>query len=219
MATKKYPPRDEEGLLAAGKQFEDGIGDPTQVGLTAGDITRLANANTAGQTAYDTQKDLDIQLRAATREKETALDLIDDILSEFNGRTQKHPGMTDELRAKLGIPIYDTVKTKAPAPTETPDVSINTKTPLRHEIDFSNKPEGVREIEIHLKIGGDATGNESDYQYKGRDTAPPYTQSFIAADSGKQAHYLFCWLNASGERGPWKMASATITSELQSITN
>jgi hypothetical protein len=144
-----------------------------------------------------------------------------DILSEFNGRTQDHPNMTDALRAKLGLPIYDAVKSKAPAPTETPVVSIDTKTSLRHEIDFSRedgkgKPEGSKEIEIHQKIGGEATGNIDDYKYKGRDTEPPYTLEFNPADSGKQAHYMFCWLNASGERGPWKMASATITSELQS---
>ncbi len=36
-----------------------------------------------------------------------------------------------------------------------------------------------------------------------------------SADSGKQAHYLFCRVNSKGERGPWKMAFATVTSELQ----
>lgn len=221
MAARKYPPQDDEGLLAAGKQFNENVGDPTEIGLAAADITRLANAVGAGQTAFDTHTASQVQARTDTQAKDAELGTLEDILQEFNSRTQGHPGMTDEKRTALGLPIYDAVKTKAPAPTETPFVTIDTATNLRHEIDFADedgkgKPEGAREVEIHQKIGGDATGNVADYQYKGRDTEPPYTIEFTAADSGKQAHYMFCWLNASGERGPWKMESATITSELQS---
>ena len=222
MAQRKYPPRDDEGLLAAGKQFEENVGDPTLIGLTAADITRLATANSEGDTAFEAHKTLQIQAKTATGTKDAKLDTLGDILSELNGRVQSHPNMTDERRNKLGIPIYDSVKSKAPAPTEMPFVSIDTATPLQHVIAFSasegkrGKPEGVREIEIYQKIGGDATANQVDYIYRGRDTDPPYTWSFTAAEAGKQAHYMFRWLNAAGEPGPWKMMSATITSELQS---
>lgn len=224
MARRKYPPGDEQGILEKGKQFEENVGDPTEIGLTAADITRLSTANAEGRAAFDDNQAKQQAARAASEEKDEKIGTLEDILSEFNGRTQKHPNMTDARRELLGLPIYDDVKTKAPAPTETPVVSIDTKTALRHDIEFSGenskgKPEGAKEIEIYLKIGGDATGSVGDYQYKGRDTDPPYTVAFGAADSGKQAHYMFCWLNAAGERGPWKMASATITSELQSITN
>jgi len=221
MATRRYPPQDDQGILDAGKQFEDNIGDPTLVGLTADDINRLRTANTDGETKYNEHNEIQILASSKTKAKDNAIGLIEVILQEFNGRTQKHPGMTDELRTKCGLPIYDSIKTTAPVPSEMPVVNINTAMFLRHEITFSGentkgKPEGVREIEIYQKIGGDATGNPADYSYKGRDTAPPYTLTFDAADSGKQVHYLFCWLNAAGERGPWKMVSATVTSELQS---
>lgn len=224
MATKKYPPRDDEGLLDSGQQFEDNVGTPGEIGLNDADIARLSTANTQGQAAFAANKAAQSAATTATTEKDGKLDVIDDILSEFNSRTQRHPGMTNAKREALGLPIYDAVKTKAPAPTEAPNVSIDTSTSLLHTIMFSGegkkgKPEGVKELEIYQKIGGDATGNVDDYKYRGRDTDPPYTWNFDAADSGKQAHYMFCWLNSAGERGPWKMASATITSELQSITN
>lgn len=221
MADNRYPPRDDDGLLEAGNKFIDNVGDPTKIGLTAEDITRLTTSVSEGETARDEHNTAQTTARNKTVAKDEKLETVEDILQEFNSRVQGHPGMTDELRTKLGLPIYDSVKSFALAPTEMPNVSINTATPLLHVIEFSRdggkgKPEGVREIEIWFKLGGDATGNPSDYDYIGRDTESPYTKQFVAADSGKQAHYLCCWLNSKGERGPWKMVSATVTSELQS---
>lgn len=221
MATRKYPPQDDLGLLAAGNQFIDNVGDPTEIGLTAADMTRLSTAVTEGQTAFDAHSAAQVAARTATTAKDEKMGAIEDILQEFNGRTQKHPGMDDALRTKVGLPIYDAVKSSAPAPTEMPVITIDTITPLRHEIVFSGesgkgKPEGVKALEIYLRIGGDATGNVGDYQFQAQDTASPYTRQFDVTDSGKQAHYLVAWVNNGGERGPWKMASATITSELQS---
>jgi hypothetical protein len=221
MANRKYPPRDDEGLLSAGEKFLENVGDPIEVGLTEDDKSRLDHAVTTGRTANTLHKNLQTQARNATQAKDDALETVEDILQEFNGRVQNHPKMTDAKRTALGLPIYDAVKSASLAPAEMPNVSINTATPLVHTIEFSReggrgKPEGVKEIEIYFKLGGDASGDEQDYRYIGRDTESPYTKQFSAADSGKQSHYLCCWVNSKGERGPWKMISATVTSELQS---
>lgn len=130
-------------------------------------------------------------------------------------------GTDDAKRGKLGVPIYDTTPTSADAPDELPFVTIDTAMPMFHTLyvsdaDGKGKPEGVREAEFHIKIGGAATGSIEDYRYLGRDTEPPYTKEFTnPADAGKQAHYMICWLNAKDERGPFQLISATITSLLQ----
>lgn len=220
MGSRKYPPRGDEALLDAGQKFIDNVGDPTKIGLNADDIRRLTDAVNNAQTALTEHEAAQDAARAKRQAKDDRLEAVEDILQEFNGRVQAHPALTDEIRTKCGLPIYDAFKSLAVAPAEMPVVSIDTSTPLVHLIKFSReggrgKPEGVKEIEFYFKLGGEATGNAEDYRYIGRDTESPYAKNFDAADSGKQAHYLCCWLNSRGERGPWKMISATVTSELQ----
>lgn len=163
---------------------------------------------------------LQIAAGAARILKDDEQDALEDMIRGLVRIIQANPTTTDGMRGDLLITIPDTIATPAPTPDSLPMIIIDTITPLRHEIVFSSedskaKPESVRALEIWQKIGGAATGNEADYQFLAQDTDSPYMKQFQAADSGKQAHYLFCWVNAAGMRGPWKMASATITSELQ----
>jgi hypothetical protein len=73
----KYPPRDDEGLLAAGNQFNDNVGDPTVIGLSAEDITRLANSVSAGQTAFDKHTASQIKARTDTQVKDAELGTLE----------------------------------------------------------------------------------------------------------------------------------------------
>lgn len=218
MATSKYPPRDDDGIIAAAKQIENSGVDPKDIGLDADDINRLATARQKGENSLTTHKQSQIKARADRAAKDDDVDAVADILSEFNRRSQPHPTTTDAMRELLGFPVYDKVKTVADAPTELPNVRIDAALPLNHYITFKERPEDAKGLEIHCKIGGNATGNVDDYNYLGTDTEPPYVKEFQPADGGKQAHYLFCWLNASKERGPWLMLSATVNTQSQTDT-
>lgn len=220
MAMRKYPPFGDAEILAAADQFETNVGDPKDIALSADDIARLTDARTAATAKMATHTASQAKARADRTAKDEAVGAVEDILSEFNRRIQPLPTVTDARRAELGLPIYDKTPTVADEPDELPVVKIDAAMPLRHEIDFhgentKGKPEGAKFVAVYLKIGGDATGDPKDYTLLGQDSEPPYTKQFDATDSGKQAHYLFCWINSSGESGPFKMASATITSEKQ----
>ena len=215
MAGQKYPSRNDVETLAQADQFVTNATTPADIGLTAADITRLTAAAADAQTAYDAHVAAQQAARANRTAKDDKLNVVRDILSELNRRVQPVTGVGDATRSKLGIPIYDKTATGADAPAALPFVEIDTAMPLSDE-DGKGKPDGVRAAEIYYKIGGAATGNVADYQYQAQDTESPYVKDFAAADAGKQAHYLICWVNSKGERGAFQMASATVTSLLQS---
>lgn len=218
MPGRRYPPEDDQGILDAGKQFAENLDDPAVIGLSADDLSRLSDANADGQAKFNANNTIQAQAKTATQEKIDGIGLISSILSEFNGRTQKHPGMNDALRTKLGLPIYDAVKSKTPVPDEQPSVEIETNVPLMHTLRFPTKPEGADFLGIWLKIGGKATGELKDYQFQAQDRTSPYLMQFDVSNSGEQAHYMCCWMNNDGDRGAFRMISATITSELQEKT-
>lgn len=220
MTTRKYPPQDDAGLIAAGQLMQDGLANPAEYSLTAADATRLSDALAAATAAFAANVTAQAQARANRVGKDEAMDALEEILSELNRRVQPLSTITDEQRKAIGLPIYDTTPTEAAAPGEIPVVKIDAAQPLRHEIRFSGeqtrgRPAGVKAIEIYIKIGGTATANVSDYQFLAQDSESPYVKDFAVEDAAKQVHYLFCWVNSNGDRGAWRMASATITSELQ----
>lgn len=194
---------------------------PGNYGLTAADMTALDTMKSAFKTVLGDYDEKRIASGVARILKDDTKDALEVMVRAFVKTIQANPTTTNEMRGGLQINIPDTTHTPIPAPDELPVVAIDTLVPQRHRIVFSGetsraKPKGVRALEIWMKLGGDATGNEADYQFLAQDTDSPYIKQFVAADSGKQAHYLFCWVNSKGDRGPWKMASATVTSELQS---
>ena len=90
---------------------------------------------------------------------------------------------------------------------------------LQHEIGFRDehtptstaKPQGVTGCEIWIKIGGDSPHDLTDCHYLATDTATPYTAKHPASEIGKTAHYIGCWVNRKGERGP---LSATVSATI-----
>lgn len=221
MANQKYPPRGDEELMDAGRQARDNMpSDPKTIGLDATDVARLNDGINTAETDLEEHKTAQQAARTKRIKKDGSMDNLADILSELNSRTQKHPGMTDAVKTAMGFPIYDTTKTDSVASDELPVVKIDTAMPLRHTMRFhgensKGKPDGMRSMGIWVKIGGDATGKVEDYQFQAEDSEPPYIKDFAPEDAGKQAHYLFCWISTAGERGPWLMLSATITSQSQ----
>ena len=217
-----YLPHGGAELLAFAKNMHEKISAaPTTYGLTATDMIKLDDGMNEYATAFNDNIAKRIASGAARILKDDKEDVLETMIRAMVKIVQANATTTDEMRGGLQITIPDTTNTPTPAPDEMPVIFIDTVTPLRHEIVFSGenskgKPQGVRALEIWMKLGGDATGNPADYQFQAQDTDTPYIKQFQTADSGKQAHYLFCWVNAKGERGPWKMASATATSELQS---
>lgn len=221
MAGQKYPSRSDVEALTQANQFLSNIGTPAESGLTADDITRLQDATSDGQSGYDLHVTTQQAARANRIAKDEKMKLVRSILSELNQRVQVFEGTTDTKRGSLGIPIYDKTPSKDGAPDELPFVTIDTSTPMAQYIFFSDadgkgKPDGARAAEIYFKLGGAATGNLDDYRYLGQDTEEPYFKEFTdPADAGKQAHYMICWVNNKGERGAFRLASATVTSLLQ----
>jgi hypothetical protein len=220
MASRKYPPQGDAEIIAAGQVMSAGLTTPADYSLTAADATRVSTATSEAEAAFGTNQTAQSAARTARIAKDEKIDALEAVLSEINRRVQPLSTVSDSQRREIGLPIYDKTATSADAPTVLPVVKIDAAMPLRHEIGFSGegmrgKPEGVKAVEIYIKIGGDATGNVGDYQFLAQDSEPPYTKDFAAADASKQAHYLFCWVNASGERGAFQMASATVTSLLQ----
>jgi hypothetical protein len=101
-------------------------------------------------------------------------------------------------------------------------VTIDSRHRLRHSIAFADessptstaKPRGVIGTEIWIAITPSGTAAPSDqaaFQFVALDTRSPHAIDFTGADAGRAAHYLLCWTNTRGQKGPWsETATATI---------
>lgn len=219
---KDYLPTNSAELVAYVENLYEKVSvAPGNYGLTAADMIALETMKNTFKIVLDDHDVKRIAAGVARILKDDTKVELEVMVRAFVKTIQANPTTTNKMRGDVQITIPDKTGTPTPAPNAMPVVAIDTLVPLRHHIVFSSetsraKPKGVRALEIWLKLGGDATGNEADYQFQAQDTDSPYIKQFVTSDSGKQAHYLFCWVNAKGERGPWKMASGTVTSELQS---
>lgn len=194
--------------------------DPAHFGLLEADVVTL-------QAQYDTciksyNNHLDGQKRAIelTEIKDKDIGLAEAGSRSVVQKVNAHPLADNAMRALLGVPPHAETRSSASKPTTQPIAHIVDLQARRHEARWVDKetplsrkkPEGVQACEIFLKIGGDPPIDETTCKRVVRDTATPYVYEFETTDVGKTAYWLFRWVNAKDEPGPFgPMVSAPIT--------
>ena len=106
MANRDYLPRNDAEFLAWMNTFLSALNaNLATFGLVAADLTPLTNARNDFQTKLNTFQAAETAYRAASEAKKTARDAAEPLFRQMAQRVNRHPAMTNELRARLGLTV------------------------------------------------------------------------------------------------------------------
>ena len=189
---------------------------PTTYGLVALDASNLDTALANFQSAITTQAAAIATARSTTEDKNAKRVELETQLRRVRSVAKSHDTPAAAM-ATLGIPP----PSPTPPPTATvPLALIDTRERMKHTINWTDagtpgskrRPRGTIGVEIFVKVGDPAPGNEADCVFLALDTVTPYVASFTPADSNKNAYYMLRWRMQDGSVSAWgETVSATIT--------
>ncbi|MDR2469423.1 MAG: hypothetical protein LBD27_02945 [Tannerella sp.] len=122
-------------------------------------------------------------------------------------------------REAMGLKIYDTTRTPAPKPSTMPVGNVDFSIRRRHTLRIKDSvhtgrglPSHVHGFEVWRKIGGTAPVNSNEFEYAGFSSTSSFTINYELEQVGLTVYYIFRWVNARNEPGPWSegVTSATI---------
>ncbi len=196
--------------------------NPEQFGLTEADLAELvATTPEFAQARADHDRARTTARGLCSAKKAKRATLAKQIRS-MAARIQGHPNMTNQQRASLGLPKRG-MSSPPPGPEgsrDKPVAGINISALLRHTLRIRNqnanditkgKPEGVRAVEVWVKVGDPPADPEADMRYVNMSTRNTLAVPFPPGDGNKQAHYKMRWVYKDGKKGGWSdLQSATI---------
>lgn len=185
--------------------------NPTNYGLLAADATAIAAqvAAYAAAFAIATNPSTRTTPTIATKDAAKASSLA---LCRFYAITiRRNQGVSDALKAGLGLTIVDPTPTPIPPPSTSPILSIVAATPLQLTLRFADqntpdkraKPAGVLCLELFSVPSATVITNPDTIPFYGLVTKQPVAINFDSADVGKSAYIVGRWANRKGQTGPW----------------
>ena len=184
MANRDYLPRNDAEFLAWMNTFLSALNaNLATFGLVAADLTPLTNARNDFQTKLNTFQAAATAYRAASEAKKTARDAAEPLFRQMAQRVNRHPAMTNELRARLGLTVPKPRQRRGVGP-EIPGVRLEVDAG-RVVVHFGTNPDDERRngkpawalgANIYIKAH-----DEADYRLLAFDTASPYVWEYRGA--------------------------------------
>ncbi|MDR2553218.1 MAG: hypothetical protein LBD31_08645 [Treponema sp.] len=169
----------------------------------------LVNAYGAWFTAFASTRQPHSPVETAA--KNAARHAAEEVLRPFKRRYLDDPPVTAADRVAMGIHVKDTIPTRKPVPTVTPNTEVAATTShFEHRVRAINtepgggiKPEGVHGVRFAWQVGGvrPATGEDLPKSVFSQKTL--HVVGHTEADKAQTAYYATCYENTRGERGPW----------------
>lgn len=200
------PVANEQFKLWADQFIDYASKNGASLGLTAEQIALLTEAHSKWQASYDNYMSLQKSLSTARQENLADRKELQASVRPLVRWLQNNPDITNAHRTGFGIPIPDTIKTAASAPTKAPEAKVDITQRLQHTIRLSRrraKPKGVMGCEIWMKISDTLPSDPSEFTLLGVVSSSSFTATYNGSDAGKTAHYLLRWVTGKGEHGPW----------------
>ena len=122
-------------------------------------------------------------------------------------------------REAMGLKIYDATRTPSPKPVTMPVGNVDFSIRRRHTVKIKDSvhtgrglPPHVHGFEVWRKVGGSAPVNSNEFEYAGFSSSSSFTLDYELQQVGLTVYYIFRWVNARNEPGPWSegVTSATI---------
>jgi hypothetical protein len=237
MGGRNFIPRPDGDCAAWAVQFAGGCdAEQSKLGLAGKQVTDIKiavdafvnalNAHTAAQRAAESARQTKDAQRAA----------LEQLVRPYVRVFQSAPGVTDAIRAELGITVRDTSKTPSPTPTSAPVVQVESGQRLTHRLKFTDgaertgsptrrgrggKPPGTIGAEVWLALtpphepapplNPPTPGAGGLYKFLSVSSRGNLQTDFPSAEAGKTAYYALRWVSTRGEKGPWsEVAAATV---------
>ncbi len=187
----------------------------TAWGITAPEVAALTGAQTPWTSTWAVAKVKTNRTTAQIKAKDDARKAFALVLRPFiQTRIQLNPLLTDADKLTCGIKPRDTVRTRIPAPTATPQLTfVNGPgngmslyfNPPKGEDGSSTrgKPKGVAAVKLAIQMGGDPPKSPEDCKNSVTLTRSPKRFSSEPGKAGQPVYAFGCWVNAKGEEGPW----------------
>lgn len=198
-------------------------------GLDDAPVVAASLALTEWEKAYLAHTAAQAAAESAAARKRDARAAFEDTVRPIVAFVQAYPNTTNPDRAAMGITVRDTGATPVPTPTSRPQARVESARGLTQNLRFVDaatptrraKPKGMTGAEVWLALTGpnepppppNAPGasGAGPYQYVATNSSGSLRADFTNAQAGMTAHYLLCWVNRRGEKGPWsEPASATV---------
>lgn len=198
-------------------------------GLDDAPVVAVSTALTEWDKAYLAHTQAQAAAEAAAARKRTARAAFEGTARPVVNFVQAFPATTNADRAVMGITVRDLSTTPAPVPATRPLARVDAARGLTQTLRFVDaatpqrraKPKGATGAEVWLAL---TDPNEpapppntpgvvggGPYSYVITNSSGSLRTDFSNAQAGKTAHYLLCWVNARGEKGPWsEPCSATV---------
>jgi hypothetical protein len=183
----------------------------TLLGFTTQEITDYGLASEDWGTNFTAWQAAVLALAAALQLKADTLARCKTAAREINTRVQANKNVGADVKAALGLRVYDETRTPPAAPTTRPLVTVDTSERLLHTVQWRDestpksraKPAGVREAQVWRKVGAPAPVDASECQFVDATSKPSLVITYASADAGKPVHYLVRWKSTAGDFGPW----------------
>ena len=187
---------------------------PETYGSTLAKVTALIASFNTYKDGVAAQKAKQAEAQSLTASKNGFRDGYVSGLREFLNVAKASGTPRSDLEL-LGVPA------NGGAPLATiPLAQVDTSRRMTHKISWGDaadvghkrRPKGVMGVEIWVKIGDPAPGNEKDCVFLAVAPTSPYVATYQPADAGKIAHYMLRWRLLDGSTNTWcETITATIT--------
>jgi hypothetical protein len=179
-----YIPRNDAEFLAWMNNFLTVLNaNLATFGLTAADLTPLTNARNDFQTKLGNFQTAETAYRAASEAKKTARLAAEPLFRQMAQRINRHPAMTNALRAQLGLTVPKPRQRRGVGP-EIPGVRLEVDAG-RVVVHFGTNPDDeTRNGKPDWAIGANIyikAEDEADYRLLAFDTASPYVWEYRGA--------------------------------------
>lgn len=177
-ASEDYIPRNDAEFINWAANFLAVLGaNLSELGLVAADLTAVADERTLFSTALTDQIRLQAEAKSAVENKKARRRSFEGLVRPLARRISYHPGMTNDLRARLGLNVPGETRRRLSAGTDVPGVFLETSPgqvlvhfgtdPANEQL--NGKPDWAHGCFIYRKKTG-----ESDFSMIAYDTASPY---------------------------------------------
>lgn len=222
-STPNYIPRPDTACVAWAKQFAIACdANSAALGLAGKQVTDIKNAVDTFAGALNTHITAQAAAESAASAKHEQRAAMEKFLRSFARTFQSAPGMTDSLRAQLGITVPTGALTPSPAPTTAPIVSVDLPARLTHTLRLTDsatptrtaKPRGVQGAEVWYALaqpGSPTPPPMENFRFHTLATRDSITRQYKPEDGGSMAFYQLRWVSTRGDKGPWsEVCSATV---------
>ena len=125
-------------------------------------------------------------------------------------------GISNEAKITLGLRINHAGRSPVPAPSTVPVLAVASDVPLAQRVEFRDsttpsrraKPPGVTGMMLAVAVappGATLPADPATVPVYGIATRQPYRVQFPSDAKGKTACYFGCWINGTGQVGPWSI--------------